>query len=243
MLLTGDTDRRDRRGAGAGPGVLERRPPVGRFLLADGWRRRGWGADDLATTRPESRSRTSTLVLWVDESTPATSGMAANLRPDRSQLQNRTDSGTARPSVLVRSHRAPVRFRNLRDRATPPFRNRGRTNNMQKSRVRRVGALLVGLSLVVAACGDDDAESTATEPDVTAAWRHDAGHRSTGRPPKHRPLPKRRRKPPTTAHCRHRSQPAAVASWKECAAARRASMSATGSTASTTSGSPRATPR
>ena len=35
---------------------------------------------------------------------------------------------------------------------------------MQKSRVRRVGALLVGLSLVVAACGDDDAESTDTEP-------------------------------------------------------------------------------
>jgi ABC-type branched-subunit amino acid transport system substrate-binding protein len=40
---------------------------------------------------------------------------------------------------------------------------------MQKSRVRRVGALLVGLSLVAAACGDDDADSTTTEPDVTAA--------------------------------------------------------------------------
>jgi ABC-type branched-subunit amino acid transport system substrate-binding protein len=38
---------------------------------------------------------------------------------------------------------------------------------MQKSRVRRVGALLVGLSLVAAACGDDDEESTGTEPDVT----------------------------------------------------------------------------
>ena len=38
---------------------------------------------------------------------------------------------------------------------------------MQKSRVRRVGALLVGLSLVAAACGDDDEESTSTEPDVT----------------------------------------------------------------------------
>ena len=35
---------------------------------------------------------------------------------------------------------------------------------MQISRVRRVGALLVGLSLVVAACGDDDAETTDTEP-------------------------------------------------------------------------------
>ena len=38
---------------------------------------------------------------------------------------------------------------------------------MQKSRVRRVGALLVGLSLVAAACGDDDSESTSTEPEVT----------------------------------------------------------------------------
>ena len=35
---------------------------------------------------------------------------------------------------------------------------------MQKSRVRRVGALLVGLSLVAAACGDDDEdEPAATE--------------------------------------------------------------------------------
>jgi ABC-type branched-subunit amino acid transport system substrate-binding protein len=49
---------------------------------------------------------------------------------------------------------------------------------MQKSRVRRVGALLVGLSLVAAACGDDDDEgSDATEapseetsaPETTAA--------------------------------------------------------------------------
>jgi ABC-type branched-subunit amino acid transport system substrate-binding protein len=38
---------------------------------------------------------------------------------------------------------------------------------MQKSRVRRVGALLVGLSLVAAACGDDDSESTSTEPETT----------------------------------------------------------------------------
>src|SRR6185295_3147093 len=33
----------------------------------------GWGADPRATTAPVSRSRTSTLVLCVDESTPATS--------------------------------------------------------------------------------------------------------------------------------------------------------------------------
>jgi hypothetical protein len=33
---------------------------------------------------------------------------------------------------------------------------------MQKSRVRRVGALLVGLSLVAAACGDDDDEESAS---------------------------------------------------------------------------------
>jgi ABC-type branched-subunit amino acid transport system substrate-binding protein len=40
---------------------------------------------------------------------------------------------------------------------------------MQKSRVRRVGALLVGLSLVAAACGDDDdEESSSTEPSGTA---------------------------------------------------------------------------
>jgi ABC-type branched-subunit amino acid transport system substrate-binding protein len=38
---------------------------------------------------------------------------------------------------------------------------------MQKSRVRRVGALLVGLSLVIAACGDDD--DAADEPDTTEA--------------------------------------------------------------------------
>jgi hypothetical protein len=35
---------------------------------------------------------------------------------------------------------------------------------MQKSRVRRVGALLVGLSLVAAACGDDDDEESADTP-------------------------------------------------------------------------------
>ncbi len=35
---------------------------------------------------------------------------------------------------------------------------------MQKSRVRRVGALIVGLSLIAAACGDDEEESVATEP-------------------------------------------------------------------------------
>ena len=35
---------------------------------------------------------------------------------------------------------------------------------MQKSRVRRVGALIVGLSLVAAACGGDDDEPAAEEP-------------------------------------------------------------------------------
>ena len=38
---------------------------------------------------------------------------------------------------------------------------------MQKSRVRRVGALLVGLALVTAACGDDD--DAADEPETTEA--------------------------------------------------------------------------
>lgn len=40
---------------------------------------------------------------------------------------------------------------------------------MQKSRVRRVGALLVGLSLVAAACGDDEEEGTATTEAPAAA--------------------------------------------------------------------------
>ena len=34
---------------------------------------------------------------------------------------------------------------------------------MQKSRVKRVGALLVGLTLVAAACGSDDDDSSSTE--------------------------------------------------------------------------------
>ncbi len=40
---------------------------------------------------------------------------------------------------------------------------------MQKSRVRRFGALLVGLSLVAAACGDDEEEGTATTEAPAAA--------------------------------------------------------------------------
>jgi hypothetical protein len=34
--------------------------------------------------------------------------------------------------------------------------------HMQKSRVKRVGALLVGLTLVAAACGDDDSSDDTT---------------------------------------------------------------------------------
>ncbi len=40
---------------------------------------------------------------------------------------------------------------------------------MQKSRVRRVGALIVGLSLVAAACGGDDDDAPAAEPAATDA--------------------------------------------------------------------------
>jgi ABC-type branched-subunit amino acid transport system substrate-binding protein len=48
-----------------------------------------------------------------------------------------------------------------------PFEPGGEPTNMQKSRVRRVGALLVGLSLVAAACGDDDdTESATTEAET-----------------------------------------------------------------------------
>lgn len=39
---------------------------------------------------------------------------------------------------------------------------------MQKSRVRRVGALLVGLSLIAAACGDDEEPAAATEAPAPA---------------------------------------------------------------------------
>src|SRR5262245_27805190 len=39
---------------------------------------------------------------------------------------------------------------------------RGRTQHMQKTRLRRVGALAVGLSLVMAACGSDDSGDAAT---------------------------------------------------------------------------------
>ena len=40
---------------------------------------------------------------------------------------------------------------------------------MQKSRVRQVGALLVGLALVAASCGDDKKESTDTAAPTTVA--------------------------------------------------------------------------
>ncbi|MEJ7799414.1 MAG: transporter substrate-binding domain-containing protein [Ilumatobacter sp.] len=39
---------------------------------------------------------------------------------------------------------------------------------MQKSRVRRVGALIVGLSLIVAACGDDEADSVENAAEQSA---------------------------------------------------------------------------
>ena len=63
---------------------------------------------------------------------------------------------------------------------------RGRTHNMQKSRVKRVGALLVGLTLVAAACGSDDDASTSTEAPAgtEAVVGDDRGHR---RRPKQRP--------------------------------------------------------
>src|SRR6056297_4281461 len=40
---------------------------------------------------------------------------------------------------------------------------------MQKSRVKRVGALLVGLTLVAAACGSDDDDDGAASTDAPAA--------------------------------------------------------------------------
>jgi branched-chain amino acid transport system substrate-binding protein len=45
----------------------------------------------------------------------------------------------------------------------------GEPNHMQKSRVKRVGALLVGLTLVAAACGSDDSGSSDTTDAATEA--------------------------------------------------------------------------
>ena len=49
---------------------------------------------------------------------------------------------------------------------------------MQKSRVMRVGAVLVGLTLVAAACGSDDSDSSSTEApaDTEAVADTEAAH-------------------------------------------------------------------
>ena len=57
---------------------------------------------------------------------------------------------------------------------------------MQRSRVRRVGALVLGLALVAAACGDDDDDDAATDTEAPAddrRCRHHGrrGHRHHGR--------------------------------------------------------------
>ena len=67
---------------------------------------------------------------------------------------------------------------------------------MQKSRVKRVGALLVGLTLVAAACGsDDDASSSTDAPagteaaaEATTAPEHDRGVTGDDRGPGQRPI-------------------------------------------------------
>ena len=64
---------------------------------------------------------------------------------------------------------------------------------MQRSRVRRVGALVLGLSLVAAACGDDD--------DDDGRRRH---HRSTGHRPEHQAPPRPQGPPPHPAPPPHR---------------------------------------
>jgi branched-chain amino acid transport system substrate-binding protein len=50
---------------------------------------------------------------------------------------------------------------------------------MQKSRVTRVGALLVGLTLVAAACGDDDDDSSSTEAAEEATEDTEAAEEAT----------------------------------------------------------------
>ncbi len=76
---------------------------------------------------------------------------------------------------------------------------------MQKSRVKRVGALLVGLTLVAAACGSDDDASSSTEaPAGTEAEAvtteaesetTEARPKATEAPPRARPSRPRRRAP------------------------------------------------
>jgi len=50
---------------------------------------------------------------------------------------------------------------------------------MQRTRVRRVGALVLGLSLVAAACGGDDDDATSTDTAVTTATEATGGTETT----------------------------------------------------------------
>ncbi len=55
------------------------------------------------------------------------------------------------------------------DETSPSRQTQGEKPNMQKSRVRRVGALIVGLSLVAAACGGDDDDTSEPVADTAGA--------------------------------------------------------------------------
>src|SRR5688500_5740035 len=135
----------------------------------------GW--DDLASVR-RAFSTSST----VDPGgRPSTANGSTGAAPD---LTCRLRLATSRPYPgpeeppqarwLNESRISTYACRTQRAGAIPPRRKRGRTNNMQKTRVRRAGALLVGLALVAAACGDDDddapaAATTEAAPDETDA--------------------------------------------------------------------------
>ncbi len=83
----------------------------------------------------------------------------------------------------------------------------GEPTTMQKSRVKRVGALLVGLTLVAAACGSDDEHRDTDAPAATEAP-------PTPKPPT-APRPRTRapkaRGPRAPRHRRHRGPPSGEA--------------------------------
>ena len=103
VLLAGDADRLDRRpvrqvGERGLPGLVERVPPRARVLFAARRRDRGCGDEVDATISPVSRSRISTLVDWVEESTPATNGTASRprIRPRRASTHALSDERSDR---------------------------------------------------------------------------------------------------------------------------------------------------
>ena len=207
VLLAGDADRGDRRCAGARPGVLERRPPRGGILLADA---AAWSADGAPTTgddAPESRSRTSTLVLWVDESTPAINDITAMLRFGRSThgTTRRVKIGRRLVAVLVPLTGRRYASGTLETGQPRPFETGGEpTTCRNHAYVASVPCSSVSRSSQQRAA-TTTRNRASTEPDVTEP----AGDTTPATEPPadttHRPPPKRRRTPrPRAPHRRRR---------------------------------------